>query len=51
MPCPIPVPVRQIMFRLWQEGWNAPQLAERFGVSGPTVYRLLQRFGATASRE
>jgi len=44
MPRPIPVPVRQIMFRLWQEGWNAPQLAERFGVSGPTVYRLLQRF-------
>ena len=32
------------MFRLWQEGWNAPQIAERFGVSCPTVYRLLQRF-------
>ena len=44
MPRPIPVPVRQIMFRLWQEGWNAPQIAERFGVSCPTVYRLLQRF-------
>lgn len=44
MPRPIPVPVRQVMFRLWQAGRDAAEIAERLGVPCPTVYRLLQRF-------
>ena len=32
------------MFRLWQEGQDASQIAERIGIPWPTVYRLLQRF-------
>ena len=44
MPRSIPIPVRQVMFRLWQQGYDAPQIAVRLDVSCPTVYRLLQRF-------
>src|SRR5450759_4305059 len=44
MPRPIPVPVRQALFRLWQEGIKAPQIAASLGVPCSTVYRMLQRF-------
>src|SRR5687767_6554591 len=44
MPRPTPLPVRQAMFRLWQQGLTAPQIAERLGVPAPTAYRLLRRF-------
>src|SRR4051812_44979191 len=44
MPRPTPVPVRQAMFRLWQRGLDAPQIAASLRVPCATVYRLLQRF-------
>ena len=44
MPRPIPVPIRQAMFRLWQKGRSARQIAESLGLPCSTVRRLLQRF-------
>ncbi len=44
MPRPIPVPIRQAMFRLWQKGRAARQIAESLGLPCSTVRRLLQRF-------
>lgn len=44
MPRPLPVPVRQAIFRLWNQGRQAPQIAASLGVPGSTVYRLIQRF-------
>jgi transposase len=44
MPRPIPVPVRQVMFRLWQRGVGAPEIAASLGVPCSTVSRMLQRF-------
>ncbi len=44
MPRPIPVPVRETIFRLWQRGHQAPRIAASLGVPGSTVDRLLQRF-------
>jgi transposase len=44
MPRPIPVPVRETIFRLWQRGQDAPQIAASLGLPGSTVYRLLRRF-------
>ncbi len=44
MPRPIPVPIRQAMFRLWQKGYGSRQIAESLGLPCSTVRRLLQRF-------
>ena len=44
MPRPIPVPIRQAMFRLWQKGYGTRQIAESLGLPCSTVRRLLQRF-------
>src|SRR3954470_20462599 len=44
MPRPIPVPIRQAMFRLWQRGVDPAQIAASLEVPRPTVYRLLERF-------
>ena len=44
MPRPIPVPIRQAMFRLWQKGRSARQIAESLGLPCSTVRRLLLRF-------
>jgi transposase len=44
MPHPIPVPVRQVMFRLWQQGQAALQIATSLELPLSTVRRLLQRF-------
>ena len=32
MPRPIPVPIRQAMFRLWQKGYGTRQIAESLGL-------------------
>ena len=42
MPHPIPVPMRQAMFRLWQRGYGTRQIAESLGLPCSTVRRLLQ---------
>jgi transposase len=44
MPRPIPVPIRQSMFRLWKKGYGTRQIAESLGLPCSTVRRLLQRF-------
>jgi len=44
MPRPIPVPMRQAMFRLWQKGYGTRQIAESLGLPCSAVRRLLQRF-------
>ena len=44
MPGPIPVPVRQAMFRLWQQGHATLQIATSLDLPASTVRRLLQRF-------
>jgi transposase len=44
MPRPIPVPIRQAMFRLWQLGQVTRQIATSLGLPASTVRRFLQRF-------
>ena len=44
MPRPIPVPIRQAMFRLWQQGQATRQIATTLGLPASTVRRFLQRF-------
>ena len=44
MPRPIPLPIRQAMFRLWRQGRNTSQIAEALGLPGSTVRRLVGRF-------
>ena len=44
MPRPIPVPVRQAMFRLWQQGRGTNEIAVALGLARSTVRRLLGRF-------
>ena len=44
MPRPIPLPLRQAMFRLWQQGREARQIAALLGLPGSTVRRLVGRF-------
>jgi hypothetical protein len=44
MPRPIPVPIRQAMFRLWQQGQATRQIATSLGLPSSTVRRFLQRF-------
>ena len=52
---PLPLPITQrrklgereiaAFMAAHREGWGASLLAERFGVSQPTAYRILHRFG------
>jgi transposase len=44
MPRPSPVPIRQAMFRLWQQGQATRQIATSLGLPSSTVRRFLQRF-------
>src|SRR5205823_13505328 len=44
MPPPIPVPIRQAIFRLWQQGCGTRQIVASTGLPSPTVRRFLQRF-------
>jgi transposase len=44
MPRPIPVPVRQAAFRLWQQGQTPRQIAEILGLADVSVRRLVRRF-------
>jgi len=44
MPQPLPLPIRQAMFRLWQQGRDATQIAASLDVSCASVYRMLERF-------
>ena len=44
MPRPIPVPMRQAMFRLWQQGQGSCDIAAALGLARSTVRRLLGRF-------
>jgi len=44
MPRPIPVPVRQAIHRLWQQGQQTGQIAASLGLPSSTVRRLLGRF-------
>jgi hypothetical protein len=44
MPRPIPVPVRQAMFRLWQQGHGTNEIAAALGLARSTVRRLKSRF-------
>jgi transposase len=49
MPRPIPVPIRQAMFRLWQQGCGTRQIVTSLGLPCSTVRRLLQRFRRNGS--
>ena len=49
MPRPIPVPVRQAMFRLWQQGQGTSDIAATLGLARSTVRRLLGRFRSNGS--
>src|SRR4051794_35921009 len=44
MPRPIPVPVRQAAFRLWQQGCPTHQIAASLELPCSSVRRLLARF-------
>jgi hypothetical protein len=44
MPPPIPVPIRQAIFRLWPQGCGTRQIVASTGLPSPTVRRLLRRF-------
>ena len=44
MPRPLPSPIRQAMFRLFQQGLTVPEIVERLGIPSSTAYRLIQRF-------
>ena len=44
MPRPIPVPVREAAFRLWQQGCQTHQIAASLALPRSTVRRLLGRF-------
>lgn len=44
MPRPLPVPIREAIFRRWQQAQSAPEIAASLGVPVSTVYRFLQRF-------
>jgi transposase len=44
MPRPHPLPVRETIFRLWQQGQTAPQIAATLRLPGSTVYRFIHRF-------
>jgi len=44
MPRPIPVPIRQAVFQLWQQGRETHQIAASLGLARSTVRRLLGRF-------
>ena len=44
MPRPIPVPIRQAIFRLWQQGRGTREIATAWKMPCSTVRRLLQRF-------
>src|SRR5262245_28373829 len=44
MPRPIPVPVRQALFRLWQQGQHTGAIAASLDLPRSTVRRLLGRF-------
>ena len=43
MPRPIPVPVRQIVFRLWEHGQVPSQISATLGLPCSTVRRLIRR--------
>src|SRR5437016_1283350 len=43
-PPPIPVPIRQAIFRLWQQGCGTRQIVASTGLPSPTVRRFLPRF-------
>jgi transposase len=44
MPRPIPVPVRRIIFRRWEQGQTAGQIAAVLSLPRATVRRLIRRF-------
>ena len=44
MPRPIPVPIRQAVFRLWEQGQGSRDIAAALGLARSTVRRLLARF-------
>ena len=41
---PIPLPIREALFRLWQQGRNSRQIAASLGLPGSTVRRFVGRF-------
>src|SRR5689334_16168490 len=45
MPRPTPLPVRQALFRLWQQGRKTRHIAATLGLPGSTVRRFVARFG------
>jgi transposase len=44
MPRPIPIPIRQAMFRLWRQGHGSRDIAVALGLARSTVRHLLARF-------
>ena len=44
MPRPIPVPVRRVVVRLWEQGHAPDQISETLDVPSSTVRRLIRRF-------
>lgn len=46
MPAPIPLPVRQVIFKRWRKGESVAILAEELKLSVRTVQHLIRRFAA-----
>ena len=46
MPAPIPLPVRQVIFKRWRKGESVAILAEELKLSVRTVQHLVRRFAA-----
>ena len=44
MPRPLPVPLRQAIWRRYQDGQDGPTIAEALGLAPRTVRNLLDRF-------
>ena len=44
MPRPIPVPVRRVLIRLWEQGQTSGQITEALGLPRSSVNRLIRRY-------
>jgi DNA-directed RNA polymerase specialized sigma24 family protein len=44
MPRPIPLPVRRVLIRLWEQGQTPGQIAETLAMPRSSVDRLIRRF-------
>lgn len=44
MPRPLPIPVREMIYKLWKKEWTVERIADHFDLLPRTVRRLINRF-------